>query len=693
MKCSFKKALPVWLKNLENDKNIQAEFSAEFGYAPDLTLNITGATTFRLYLNGKLIHYGPARTATGYARIDRISIADSMLNEKNLLKIETASYNCNSYDGIMQPGYIQAEITDAAGACLAATGYDFCAFRVFARVQKSMRYSFQRHFTEVWNLNYKPKPCEIEICANNLTYLERHAPLPDLTELNCPDVYTYGDFTVNENRKPHEYEYRWMDRFINGISENFIGYLPSELDANPLSIYLKTEYTLEHKTAQLPITLNCGQFMMSDLDKLQTGMIKLKFNAKKDSRMLVVFDEIIRGGRLAPSETVNIIQLDASGETDFTSFEVYSLKYLAIFVIGGEIDLHSIGIVSYKNPLPSPPNLNCSDKNVLSIYKAALETYRQNAVDLYTDCPGRERAGWLCDSYYTAMAEFAFTGKTAVEDAFIENYLLQSCPDIPKGMLPMCYPADHPNGDFIPQWAMWFVLEIDGYAKRNTNFDVDSFRDTAYNLLEFYGKYENEIGLLEDMPGWNFVEWSRANDWTKGVNFPTNMLYSHILLIVGQMFADSTLIKKSDRIKREVQRLSYNGEFFRDQAVRDGDGNLNCLPHISEVCQYYAFRFGIADRESFSNLHRTLICEFTPNRTIYPEIEKVNAFMGMYLRMELLKEWGEKNILIKEIKDFFAHMECMTGTLWEHKEPNGSLSHGFASYVGALLLEIYNKKS
>ena len=240
---------------------------------------------------------------------------------------------------------------------------------------------------------------------------------------------------------------------------------------------------------------------------------------------------------------------------------------------------------------------------------------------------------------------------------------------------------------------MWFVLEIDGYAKRNTNFDVDSFRDTAYNLLEFYGKYENEIGLLEDMPGWNFVEWSRANDWTKGVNFPTNMLYSHILLIVGQMFADSTLIKKSDRIKREVQRLSYNGEFFRDQAVRDGDGNLNCLPRISEVCQYYAFRFGIADRESFSNLHRTLICEFTPNRTIYPEIEKVNAFMGMYLRMELLKEWGEKNILIKEIKDFFAHMESKTGTLWEHKEPNGSLSHGFASYVGALLLEIYNKKS
>lgn len=693
MKYSFKKALPIWLKNLENEINIQAEFVAEFAYAPDLMLNITGATTFRIYLNGKLLHYGPARTASGYARIDRVSIADSFLNKKNLLRIEAVSYNCNSYDGVMQPGYIQAEIIDANGACLAATGYDFCAFRVFARVQKSMRYSFQRHFTEVWNLNYKPKPCEIEICANNLTYLERHAPLPDLTELNCPDVYTYGDFTVNENRKPHEYEYRWMDRFINGISETFIGFPPNKLDANPLSIYLKTEYSLAYNPSHLPITLNSGQFMMCDLGSLQTGMIRLKFNAGNGSRVFIVFDESIHNDRLAPSETVNIIQLDASGKTDFTTFEVYSLKYLAVFVMNGKIDLHSLGIVSYKNPLPSPPQLNCSDESILSIYKAALETYRQNAVDLYTDCPGRERSGWLCDSYYAAMAEFAFTGKTAVEDAFIENYLLQSCPDIPQGMLPMCYPADHPNGDFIPQWAMWFVLEIDGYTKRKPNFDIAAFKEIAFNLLEFYGKYENELGLLENMPGWNFVEWSRANDWTKGVNFPTNMLYSRILLIVGKMFSNNALIKKSDRIKREVQRLSYNGEFFCDQAIRDSDGNLKCLPHISEVCQYYAFRFGIADPENFSKLYKTLICEFTPNRTAYPEIEKVNAFMGMYLRMELLKEWGENALLIKEIKDFFAHMEGMTGTLWEHKEPNGSLSHGFASYVGALLLEIYNKKS
>ena len=30
-------------------------------------------------------------------------------------------------------------------------------------------------------------------------------------------------------------------------------------------------------------------------------------------------------------------------------------------------------------------------------------------------------------------------------------------------MLPMCYPADHYDGNFIPNWAMWFVLELEEY--------------------------------------------------------------------------------------------------------------------------------------------------------------------------------------------------------------------------------------
>ena len=82
--------------------------------------------------------------------------------------------------------------------------------------------------------------------------------------------------------------------------------------------------------------------------------------------------------------------------------------------------------------------------------------------------------------------------------------------------------------------------------------------------------------------------------------------------------------------------------------------------------------------------------DFYPDTDKYPEIPKVNAFIGMYVRLELLRMWGLRDKLVDEIKAFFGGMAQYTGTLWENKTMTGSLNHGFASYVGALLLEIYN---
>ena len=41
---------------------------------------------------------------------------------------------------------------------------------------------------------------------------------------------------------------------------------------------------------------------------------------------------------------------------------------------------------------------------------------------------------------------------------------------------------------------------------------VASLKNAVYGILNAVKPYENEIGLIENMPGWTFVEWSRAND-------------------------------------------------------------------------------------------------------------------------------------------------------------------------------------
>ena len=103
----------------------------------------------------------------------------------------------------------------------------------------------------------------------------------------------------------------------------------------------------------------------------------------------------------------------------------------------------------------------------------------------------------------------------------------------------MCYPADHKNGSYVPQWAMWFALELEQYLKYRNGTAHHKYRRRLEALADFYSRYENEYGLLKNLPGWNIVEWSRANEWLNDVNFPTNMLYVRFLEITGRLLERS----------------------------------------------------------------------------------------------------------------------------------------------------------
>lgn len=108
-------------------------------------------------------------------------------------------------------------------------------------------------------------------------------------------------------------------------------------------------------------------------------------------------------------------------------------------------------MIEYKHPSVdfSLPIVE-KDPELKLIFEAALETYRQNAVDIFMDCPSRERAGWLCDSFFTARVEKLLTGKSLIEKSFLENFLHEDKYEhLPEGMLPMCYPADHYKVGFL----------------------------------------------------------------------------------------------------------------------------------------------------------------------------------------------------------------------------------------------------
>jgi alpha-L-rhamnosidase len=523
--------------------------------------------------------------------------------------------------------------------------------------------------------------------------LPRNLLLPEYQLLRPAEVNARGTFQMV---KPEKY---YKDRSLTRNSANFKLYPETELEVLPSQmmqeVFSEKLEPLQEPFTGNPVTLAKNEFVTFGFSANLSGFIGAKLTCSEPSKIVFYFDEILTDGDVNPKRRMpdinnQVVYELQPGVYNVETFEPYTLKYLKLMVLEGTCRLDDITLRDYAYPENKQAAFNSSNKKLNAIYAAARQTFRQNAVDIFMDCPSRERAGWLCDSYFSAIMEKDFTGKSAVAFNFYENYALpDSFAFLPDGMLPMCYPADHNDGVFISNWAMWFVIQIDDYARRGGDTAlVAKLQPRIKKLFDYFEGFENEDGLLEKLDSWIFVEWSRANDFVRDVNYPTNMLYSAALEKAGKMYNNPDWLKKAEQIKQTILKQSFNGDFFVDNAVRDDDGKLRVTQNTTEVCQYYAFFFNIATPETYPELWTKLTTEFGPNRNeavTYPGVFRANAFIGNYLRMDILSRYGLQNQLLGEIQDYFFYMAERTGTLWEHMGTQASCNHGFASYLGHVL--------
>ncbi len=663
-------------------------------------IRVTACNFYRMFVGGKFFGYGPARAARGYARVDEYEF-DS--GEETVIVFEVAGYRCNTFYCMNEDPFLQAEILSGERV-VKATGRegDFSCRVLSERVQKVARFSYQRPFSESYvyrkplNLVYGEvrDSCGTEILSQR-KFLPRGVSYPLYDR--CDACFTEcGTFDDQGNEPP------MRDRFLT-MSE--LGIFPiAALETLPSDDLASFRYFLSEKERYTG-KLSAGEYAVYSFACSETGFLGLSFTAKTDSHLLMIFDEVdYRKEKPADkpinvdfyrNTTFNIVEYDvAAGEYSPLCFEPYTAKYVKVIVTKGEIGLKNLFVIRYENPDCKNFVFRTGNEKTDAVIDAAVRTFRHNAVDLLTDCPSRERAGWLCDSWFSAQAEKLFTGDNKAENNLLENIALaEKQPNVPEEMVPMCYPADFSEPDlFIPNWAMWYLVELLANKRRTGSDRIAKLSEDKVNgLLAYFEKFENEDGLLENLKGWIFLEWSKANDpaFVAGVNYPSNMLYALALDSVSSLYGRKELSEKAEKIRQKIRDKSFNGEFFEDNAVRE-NGRLSLSGHMTETCQYYAFFTKTATREDYPELWNKLLLKFGPKRDpakTYPEVYPSNAFIGDYLRLILLSEAGLSREVFDETLDYFYKMATLTGTLWEHDNIFGSLDHGFASFIAVLLTE------
>ncbi len=688
-KYEFKKAAPVWIKGEEKEMNVSLCLSAVFS-GESASLSVTGHSLYQVFLNGRLIAEGPARAGHGFYRVDRLDLTPHLADGENRVEIITAGYNVNSFYLLDEPSFVCAELF-VDSVCAAATGKDgFTAKEYSGRVRKVQRYSFQRPFTEVYSLPSEDADAELEITADK-KFISRDVPYPDYEFTPFERVIKTGTFEYKDRER------YYGDRSVTRIDTKLKGYPMDELTVFSMKEAERLECT--GSTCDLPagnIEIDGNGFVIADIGAELTGFFSMDIQTC-GGRLFIIFDEILSGGDVNPGRlgTGSVIIYDLlPGKYRLCSFEPYSCRYVKI-VCEKKTEIHNGGMIRFEypsKPIKQAPDL--PDEQLRRIYKAAVSTFRQNTVDIYMDCPSRERAGWLCDSFFTSRVEYALTGKSLVERNFLENFIMpEKFEFLPEGMLPMCYPSDHNDGTYIPNWAMWYVLELEEYLCRSGDAEfVAEAKERVLALLSFFRGFENGDGLLERLKSWIFIEWSKSNELTQDINYPTNMLYCRFKRAIASLYGMPELDEEADRLAQTIREKSFTGKWFCDNSVYGEDGIARLSGLCTESCQYYAFFTGVATKELYPELWATLVNDFGPERkkdNKHPDIFFANAFIGNYLRLELLYREGLYDKLLTNIRGYFDYMAKKTGTLWENDGDYASCNHGFASHVAVWLCGIY----
>ena len=700
----FTIAQPIWPAGRSLEKNLQVGFRTviEPKAGGSVTLRITASTLYRATVNGRYIGYGPARGPHGYYRVDEWDISKTLKAGKNVVAVEVAGYNVNSYYTIDEPSFLQAEVVQG-GSVLAATGSEsssaapFKATILSERVQRVQRYSFQRPFSEVYRLAADHDEWKRDSVAK---FAEAACAAETTLRSYLPRVSPYPDFAINKSAKALGFgaiepiagaKNLWKDRSLTGISTKLKGYPESELEIIPSLAMQRYTSRREADTqaAGTDLDLKTAKYAIIDFGLNDTGFIGATVTCSEPTTLVFAFDEVMRNEDVDFKRLgcVNLIHYDLQpGRYSLESFEPYTFRYLKAVVLKGQCTLSNPYVREYGCSEVNRAQFRASDKQLEKLFDAGRQTFRQNVVDVFTDCPSRERAGWLCDSFFTARVAPDLCGGVAVETAQMQNFLLpKQFEFLPPGMLPMCYPADHNDGVFISNWALWFVVQLEEYLARSGDREtVDALKPRILALFDWFKPYLNSDGLLEKLPGWVFIEWSDANRFVQDVNYPSNMLYAGALSAASRLYGMADLQQQASAIRQTIRSQAFDGTFFLDNAMRGSDGKLAVTRNHTEVCQYYAFYFDVATPKTHSALWDTLRDKFGPGRkknNPFPDVGMANSFIGNMLRMELLSREGLSQQILNESRDYLLYMADRTGTLWENVSDEASCNHGFASHI------------
>ncbi len=251
-----------------------------------------------------------------------------------------------------------------------------------------------------------------------------------------------------------------------------------------------------------------------DVGGISIGHIHLRVTgvtpANRGAAIDVVGGEDLRADGLpetAPRDW-GVRYLVGESDTTVTFFDPIGLRYVAVHHPEGlEV---AVEWEEARYPRTDGATFSSSDPRYDELWQLGLRTVDVCSTDAFLDCPGREQRAWVSDAYPQILVSLV----TNPDQRLVRHHLaLTARSRLPSGLLAGAAACDFARIGFtMPEYSLHWIRSLAAYwLYSGDDAFVRAHRPIADVIIERYELQRGRSGLIENMPGWVFLDWAQVD--------------------------------------------------------------------------------------------------------------------------------------------------------------------------------------
>ncbi len=658
--------------------------SDEIGADGAYRINITADCRYKLYVNGELVQYGPAKGDHKVHFLDTVDIGAYLHTGSNRLDVAVLHYPENP-----KVGNHSIFSFDTPGLYLEGIGTDGWTSRVDRTI------SFYRE-----DKRFSP-----------LQFFEKQIGETALSGKEGED--NWHPVMIRRNEEMPEY-LRAENLKARPIPAMQLIHRELALPINTVDPYEETEFVLDAGEEM------CGFVKMSmrggegaEISLLYSECYEYE-NAKGDrtdaeNGMLRGYTDFYRVTEAffekdhAPEEpakgtTEGSVEKAAAiraGEstrenTAITCIEPYwfrTFRYIKVTVKNGSkpLFLDRFEYLETGYPLEVRTQVQTSDETLAPVWDISLRTLRRCMHETYVDCPYYEQMQYIMDT----RSEILYTYAVSADDRLARKTIAEfSRAQRSDGLLNCSYPNKSIN--VIPGFALYYILMVHDHMMYFGDAElVQSVLPVIRRILDFFEERVIREGSMQGLVGktggvnekgelWSFIDW--AQEWMETTGMPRAGLHGPItmeslLYILGlqkaaeleeyagdaeQAEADRA---RAERVRRAVRDICMDEEGVLTDGPADAE-NPDCRMR-SQHCQVFGVLTGtLGAEEGRRNLRKSITeegyakCSVAMRFYLFRALEQTDLYEYTDGFWDIWRKMVRNHCTTSVEAEFYARSEC-----------------------------------